>query len=373
MNFDFAFDRFIARAEAFIRRADDPSAGDNPGAEEFNTLALELFALQFDALPIYRSFCNARGVVPGTVKQWNEIPALPASAFKDCDVTSLAGEDRGRVFFSSGTSGQARSRHFHNSRSLALYEASLLPWFGRHLKCNEEEVEMVFLAPAPSAAPNSSLVYMFDTIARNAGRGGFFASVGADGSWIVNRAEVCAALSRFTEAGRKVALLGPAFSFVHLLDELESEKVSFKLPKGSRVMETGGYKGRSRALTKEELHGRISAGLGVGSNNIVTEYGMSELSSQAYDGVTGDNGPGSGRRVFKFPPWARAEIISTETGEPVAEGGAGLLRIFDLANARSVAAIETADLAIRRGAGFELAGRAASAEPRGCSLALQEI
>ena len=164
-------------------------------------------------------------------------------------------------------------------------------------------------------------------------------------------------------------LLGTAFMFVHLLDELERRGLSIALPPGSRIMETGGYKGRSRELPKAELHALITSRLGVPPEFIVCEYGMSELSSQAYDRVAGSASllhPQSS--IFSFPPWCRALVISPETGREVAEGETGLLRLFDLANVRSMMAVQTEDLAVRRGDGFELLGRAAQTEARGCSL-----
>ena len=108
----------------------------------------------------------------------------------------------------------------------------------------------------------------------------------------------------------------------------------------------------------------ISERLSIPGSNIVTEYGMSELSSQAYDKFAGQ----STERIFHFPHWARATIISPETGAEVCDGETGLLRIVDLANVGSALAIQTEDLATRRGSGFELIGRAELAEPRGCSL-----
>jgi hypothetical protein len=123
-------------------------------------------------------------------------------------------------------------------------------------------------------------------------------------------------------------------------------------------METGGYKGRSRELPKRQLHEMISKLLGVAEPGIVTEYGMSELSSQAYEQAG----------VFQFPPWARGRVVSPETGAEAGEGETGLLRVFDLANIWSVMAVQTEDLAARRGKGFELLGRSAESEPRGCSL-----
>ena len=138
-------------------------------------------------------------------------------------------------------------------------------------------------------------------------------------------------------------------------------------------METGGYKGRSRTLTRLELHGLITAQLGIPSENIVCEYGMTELSSQAYDRAACGNAafqhPAKPERHFHFPPWARVQIISPETGREVADGQTGLIRVFDLANVYSVLAIQTEDLGVRCGSGFELLGRAKAAESRGCSLA----
>jgi hypothetical protein len=163
-------------------------------------------------------------------------------------------------------------------------------------------------------------------------------------------------------------ILGTAFSFVHLLDYLVERDLRVELPAGSRVMETGGYKNRSRSMPKVELHSLIMERLGVPAENIICEYGMSELSSQAYDSEIHHPFSILHPRILRFPPWARVQIISPETGREVADGETGMIRIFDLANVFSVAAIQTEDLGIRRGDGFELVGRAQLAEPRGCSL-----
>jgi hypothetical protein len=170
---------------------------------------------------------------------------------------------------------------------------------------------------------------------------------------------------------------------VHLLDHFAANNIRYRLAEGSRVLETGGYKGRSRSLPKTELHELITKHLGIPASHIVCEYGMSELSSQAYDKMieaTDKHGSNTdseiqnsklkaqNSRTFHFPPWARVQIISPESGREVGDGKTGLIRIFDLANVFSLLAIQTEDLGIRRGAGFELVGRAQLAEPRGCSL-----
>jgi acyl-CoA synthetase (AMP-forming)/AMP-acid ligase II len=134
-------------------------------------------------------------------------------------------------------------------------------------------------------------------------------------------------------------------------------------------METGGYKGRSRVIPKADLHQLMTQFLGVSPDAIVCEYGMSELSSQAYDAIAGRMADASsGPRAFQFPPWAHARLVSPETGAEVADGETGLIQICDLANVGSVMAVQTEDLGVRRGNGFELLGRATLAEPRGCSL-----
>ena len=149
------------------------------------------------------------------------------------------------------------------------------------------------------------------------------------------------------------------------------------LPPRSRVLETGGYKGRSREVSRSELYAAITRGLGVPASHIVSEYGMSELGSQAYDHVVpdapvpappDDAAVPTPPRHFRFPRWARAQAVSPEDGREVAEGEVGLLRVFDLANVRSVMAVQTEDLVVRRGEGFELLGRLPRAEAKGCSL-----
>lgn len=337
----------------------------------FAALALDLFRLQFQDNSAYRHLCEARGLHPGNVNEWMSIPAVPASAFKELEMTSLAPTERSIVFHSSGTTGRLPSRHFHSAESVALYEASLLAWFRRNLTTDDAAAAgMSFLAlsPAPADAPHSSLAHMFATVQRAfaAHPPRFGCEVQSDGAWTLQRGLIFEASAEAVETGAPLLLLGTAFSFVHLLDLLANEGLRLKLPPGSRVMETGGYKGRTRALPKPELHRLITNALGVLPSRIVCEYGMSELSSQAYDCAA--SALPDQPRLFRFPPWCRAVVVSPETGAEVREGETGLLRVFDLANVWSVMALQTEDLAVRRGDGFELLGRASWAEARGCSL-----
>ena len=325
----------------------------------FNELALALFRAQIERIPAYRKLCEHRGAHGLSPHNWTQIPAVPTTAFKDFELTSLQPGERSHVFYSSGTTEQRPSRHFHNVESLAVYEASLLQWFTtKFLKAAPANLRFISLTPPPALAPNSSLVHMFGTIAKTH-KTVFTGNVGDDRSWTVNFEKTTSLLEMFCNQNEPVAIAGTAFSFVHLLDHLTETKKMVKLPIGSRMMETGGYKGRSRIIPKTELHALISKHLGVADSQIISEYGMSELSSQAYDNPD---------RVFRFPPWSRVQIISPETNKEVGIGETGLVRIYDLANVYSVMAIQTEDLAIRRNDGFELIGRANEAEPRGCSL-----
>ncbi|HTA95437.1 MAG TPA: long-chain fatty acid--CoA ligase, partial [Verrucomicrobiae bacterium] len=306
--------------------------------QDFESLSLELFALQFENNFAYRKICESRRLTPQSVEHWTQIPAVPTAAFKELELTSLAPGERTTVFYSSGTTEQKPIRHFHNTESLAVYEASLWKWFQLLF---DDAGELVFLTPAKNGAPHSSLIHMFETARREFGlpESAFTGMIFADGSWTIDFAATIQKLKAACDARRPLTLLGTAFSFVHFLDYLTENDLKFQLPKNSGVMETGGYKNRSRVLPKTELHALITERLGVPRENIICEYGMSELSSQAY-------APSSG--WFQFPPWARVQIISPETGREVGESETGLIRVFDLANVFSVAAIQTEDLGIRR-------------------------
>jgi hypothetical protein len=302
-------------------------------------------------------------LTPEIIEHWTQIPFVSTSAFKELELTSLALDERTAAFHSSGTTEQKPSRHFHCAESLALYETSLWKWFDQNILNSEfriQKPELICLTPSPEQTPNSSLAHMLETIRQKFGapKNVFVGEISANG-WTLDFDAALKAFPSTINHQPSTLIFGTAFSFVHLLDFLTERNLKIQLPKNSRVMETGGYKNRSRNLSKAELHSLIEKFLGVPRKNIICEYGMSELSSQAY--ANADD-------KFQFPPWARAQIVSPETGREVADGEIGLIRIFDLANVFSVAAIQTEDLGIRRGDGFELIGRAQLAESRGCSL-----
>ena len=364
--------RLLPRLRDTARQAQD---------NELNQLALELFALQFKYNSAYRVICEARKRTPDIVEHWTQIPAVPAAAFKELELTCLAPSERTAVFHSSGTTEQHPSRHFHNAESLVVYEASLWSWFERHIFADSEfriqNSELLVLTPPPEQAPHSSLVHMFDVVRQKIGgasvpasRAEFLGKIAADGSWTLDFDVIIQKLKAACDKATPMTLLGTAFSFIHLLDFLAENNLRFRLPPGSRVMETGGYKNNSRTMPKSELHALVTRWLGISQSHIICEYGMSELSSQAYDFEIQNSEfrIQNSERRFHFPPWSRVQIISPETNREVANSETGLIRVLDLANVFSIMAIQTEDLGVRHGDGFELIGRAQFAEPRGCSL-----
>lgn len=363
----------------YIRRIPMAASGMDSESQtsqeaDFNEMALAIARVQIRLNPLLKALCRKRKIDPSGLKHWMEIPAVPTTAFKTSGCSCLRANDLTTTFHSSGTTGQNASCHGHSEKTLAIYEASVVPWFNYHL-CGDGNKKLSFLSLTPSFlnAPHSSLAHMMTTVMnhRGGGTGQFTGVVDADLGWILDIQKTVKALEEAVNGNLPLVVLGTAFSFVHLLDHLQECNRRFALPSGSRVMETGGYKGRSRTMPKVELHRIISRWLGVRRSDIVCEYGMCELSSQAYDCRYSSIPviePDEKERVFHFPPWARVCVVSPENGQEVKEGETGLIRVCDIANIGSSIMVQTEDLGIKRGNGFELVGRAVESEPRGCSL-----
>ena len=218
---------------------------------------------------------------------------------------------------------------------------------------------MLMLTPSPAEAPHSSLAHMMGVVAQAMTE--YFIE---HDTLLLDR--LTRRLCEMQWESQPVFLLGTAFAFVHLFDHLQKENTRFELPDGSRAMETGGFKGRSRSVTKAELYGLFEHCLGLPAQRVVNEYGMTELSTQFYD-ETLQVGQSSNLKVV--PPWARVLIIDPQTGHPAEPGQRGLIRVLDLANLWSIVCVQTEDFGVSHGENrFEVIGRAASAEVRGCSL-----
>lgn len=339
--------------------------------EEFNDLALRVFRFQLVANPAYSAFVRRRLEHPPSVERWGQIPHLPTRAFKAARLVAGNAESVEAVFRTSGTTEGREVRGEHHVRSLELYRGALAPNFRAHLLPEGDSLPLLALLSSPEESPDSSLSFMVQEMA---GEGGGFFFHPVEG---IRVEEFHQALRAAEEAGGAVLLAGTAFSFANWLDISEREGWSFHLPPGTRIMETGGYKGRGTALPKDSFYEAIAEHFGVPEGRIVNEYGMTELLSQFYEpvlAVGGDDGDLSPfRRFHRAPPWVRTRVLHPLTLEPVEVGEVGILAHLDLANLGSVSAILTEDLGSLVPGGFSLRGRSPGAEPRGCSLAMEEF
>lgn len=359
-----------SRLRAEVLAAIDEGIDASWPVERFDDLARRLFARQYEANAHYRRFCQARDVTPDVVSTWQAIPALPTAAFKAAPICCFPPEDAAVVYRTSGTTaGAARGRHY--LRDTSLYDASLYPNLAAHLFPDVEKIRIAVLAFSPDEAPDSSLAHMLGAaVARWGGPGSaFYLRAGT-----LDLAGMEEALAGSEADGEPLCLLGTAFAFVRFLDHCAAAGRSFRLPDGSRLMDTGGYKGRSREVPKADLYREYVSRLGIPAHRLVNEYGMTEMGSQFYDGVLRDRLAGRARRRQKVPPpWARTQVVDPETLAPLPPGQPGLLRHVDLANVDSVIALQTDDLGVPVDEGFEILGRVQGAEPRGCSLSVEEL
>jgi hypothetical protein len=355
-----------ARVEALIARGVAWPADAEERARwsaERDRLALELFAWQRQRAPAIDRVAWAFAG-EGAIARVAEMPGVPTDVFKSTRVACFAPEHTTRVFKTSGTTQEVKGTHEFADTS--LYTAAALA-MGRACLFPRERYRFVLLAESEADAPHSSLSFM---LARFAER---WSAVPGDDPWMVRGGalaveRVPGAVEAARREGTPVALLGASFAFVHLLDALGKGE-RWALPEGSVVMPTGGFKGRSREVPADELFGAISTRFGVARTQIVQEYGMTELSSQAYER---HDGAAPGRYVA--PPWMVVTAVDPVTLEPVGEGETGLLRVIDLANVGSCIAIQTSDLgAVAADGSFVVQGRAPGATPRGCARAIDAV
>jgi len=342
----------VERVQRFIN---DPERGD------FDELVREAFRFQYDRLEAYRGLCQRSGIGPDQVTNWRQIPPIPALAFKTLD---LAATTDGEVFQSSGTTTERSSIHRHGF--LDLYRATIGASFPTAALGSLRPRPMLSLIPDRQQAPESSLSFMVDHVMRQWGTDDSSTAFGTRG---VDARAARSFLGARQRDRRPALILSTAFALAQLLEALERFDLRFRLPPGSVVFETGGYKGRSREVPPEELRQQMENRLALQPGVIVREYGMTELTSQFYTAARRGGDPD----VFHIPHWVRVRILDPETLEETPPGTVGLICICDLANLSSAIHLLTEDLGRVEEDGFRLLGRAAGAELRGCSLTVEKL
>ncbi|PIG09285.1 long-chain fatty acid--CoA ligase [Comamonas sp. 26] len=332
--------------------------------DQFDQLALRQFAYQYESNTPFRSFCQRRGATLRNVRTWSDIPAVPIDAFKAMELRSQPASATERIFMTSGTTGRAaRGRHFHPQ--LDVYDLSMKRYFAQRFMQGAERLPMAILFPDEQAMPNSSLAHYLALAKSEFGTPDSRYFLGSEGLDVPG---LCAALEESQRSGQPYALLGASFSLVHVMDALRAQGLRFQLPAGSRILDTGGYKGQSRELPLEEFYADLSDLLGVPRTHCINMYGMTELSTQFYD-----DGNAVLPSVKSGPHWIRSRLVEPITGRSVAAGERGILVHCDLANYNSVSTILTEDVGLWADGGFLLLGRAEGAAAKGCSLAVDEF
>lgn len=310
--------------------------------KQFEKTALKVFRYQRENNAVYREFCDFLNVDGQQVKSLGQIPFLPIQFFKSHDVITGEGPVR-QTFTSSGTTGTQTSRHLVTD--VSLYEQSFRRAFSQFYG-NIEDYAVLALLPSYLERQGSSLVYMADNLVK--------ASNNPDsGFYLHNYDELTQKLAALDASGQNVLLIGVTYA---LLDLIEQRRFGLR---NTIVMETGGMKGRRKEMIREELHEILRRGFGVPS--IHSEYGMTELLSQAYS--LGDG-------IFECPNWMHILIRDTEDAlSYVGQGKTGGLNVIDLANINSCAFIATQDLGKKYADGsFEVLGRFDNSDIRGCNL-----
>ncbi|SDQ08096.1 acyl transferase [Flagellimonas zhangzhouensis] len=309
---------------------------------EFENLALKVFEFQYQKNAVYHSYCKLLNRNPNNVKEVFQIPFLPIQFFKSHSIISTQ-KDPDIIFESSGTTQSTTSKHL--VPDVKIYEESFLKGFEQFYGPVEDYCILALL-PAYLERQGSSLVYMVDDLVKRSKHP-------SSGFYLNNLHELHEKLMELEQKGTKTLLIGVSFALLDL-----AEQFPMKL-KHTTIMETGGMKGRRKELIRAELHQILTQAFGVAT--IHSEYGMTELLSQAYS---------KGNGIFETPPWMK--LVTRDTEDPLTlldNGKTGGINIIDLANVYSCSFIATQDLGkIHTNKSFEIMGRFDNSDIRGCNL-----
>jgi hypothetical protein len=310
--------------------------------KQLEKIALKVFRFQYENNLVYQEFCDFLKIDKQSVKTLQQIPFLPIQFFKNHNVVSNTNEIQ-EIFTSSGTTGMITSKHLVTD--VSLYEQSYRNAFSEFYG-NIEDYAILALLPSYLERSGSSLIYMVKDLIElsNNEHSGFY---------LHNYDELIAKLIELDNAGQNILLIGVTYA---LLDLVEKQKFQLK---NTIIMETGGMKGKRKELIREELHEILCDGFGVSS--IHSEYGMTELLSQAYS---------LGNGIFECPAWMQILIRDTEDAMTyVSNGKTGGINVIDLANINSCSFIATQDLGKKYpNNSFEVLGRFDNSDIRGCNL-----
>lgn len=341
--------------------------GLQEAAFPFEALLQDILRYQGKHNPPLSAYWKSKGFDSGEVRDFDEVPAVPTDVFRYVELCSNEAPPQG-VFRTSGTTSGARGQHFH--LSTLAYDAGAIRHFQNVVLGQDQKTHFVHVAFPPRTHPDSSLSHMLRVFGEALGRD----ARSLDFYFEEEGLRVDALKKRLNDAvaeGEPITLFGTAFGLADTLDHLSA----MQLPKGSRIIQTGGFKGRREALEPSEFYLALAQHYGLQVGAVLAEYGMTELSSQLYSNLQqpAETPEDSASRRLLPPPWCRVDACDPETLRVLPQGERGLLRFSDCANIDSAAIIQSSDLGIVHPDGIELIGRMPGATPRGCSLAIEEL
>jgi hypothetical protein len=345
---------------------------DSFDEERFNRLSLRMFEYQYAACRPYQLFCKSKDVRPGSILHWSKIPAVPTQAFKEAVISTIDPAQAVYVYKTSGTSsaGIKPGVVYRDEPAEALCRAAQRRAYKEYMLPDRESIIFFSLAPTPELMPHAGIGLCMRQLAQHFGVSGghdFFTPTGLDLEGLAD------ALANAEQRGECVAIHGATFSFVRVFDWCQERGLSFRLPPGSRINHGSGFKGRSRELTREEFVFMTEEILGIPEEFNINVLGMTELGSQFYDNTLRNRARSrAGTRAKALLPWARTRVVDPFTLKDLPCGQVGILLHYDLSLRGNVLAIQTDDLGVALEGGFEILGRPAEAEARGCSLTIEE-
>ena len=344
---------------------------DHRNPEEFNRLALQIFELQVKYIPIYRRYCEKRGITPEKISSWDQIPALPTDAFKVMELAMFPSSTV-RTFMTSGTTRpEERGKVHYDEGGLRLMDATIYEAASSFLFPDKIKTTLLIIAPSPKIVPTMVMAYGMNRLIEYFGSSHSRFLIGKEGFDIQMLIDE---LRRLEAAGIPITICGGSFGFVNVFDYCREKGLRFKLPPGSRTLDAGGFKGKSREVKREEFVSNCEEFLGVAKDYCVNLLGMTEISSQFYDNTLRNAFKGKDLPRTKInPPWTRTLVVDPDTLAPLPAGQTGLLRHFDLANRGHLLAIQSDDLGKITPEGFEIYGRTRDGDARGCSLTIDEM
>jgi hypothetical protein len=348
---------------SFIRR---------PEPEFFEALALRVFRYQLENVPPYRTYVEALGAAE--VKAIDQIPPVSTIAFKYARMESVAepATAKAATFLTSGTSAGRNTRGRHRVIDPEIYRASAVAHLRRMFYPDRRRIALLTLHPTADRMPESSLSRMISWASEEFATDSVFCAATRD---YVDTAAALEFLNDCDRSKQPVAILSTTAGCARLFEKIAAAGRSTALPKGSRLMDTGGAKGQEMPLSNEAVVDRAGRLLGIAPEMVINEYGMTEMCSQLYDATAFNSdrcGP-AGMRLKLAPPWLKSFALDPATLRPVADGRPGILAFFDLANVGSVSMVMSEDIGVIEDGGVRIIGRSEAADARGCALAIAEF